>query len=604
MKLHWLVTFVCAGVAAAAEPPARAELPDYLRLTVAEEPGEMPGRVIDPDGRPIAGAVVRLRCHGLGADKPDLASAVTDADGRFVLDRKFRLTTTQNLIWAYLLVAHPDWALAAEMVSRVPDELAVQLERGGEATVHLRSPDATTAGARMIPLRQGAVSLPADLRESLTVTADADGRCVLRHVPTRGLTYQVDDRRFVRETLDVSFDHRSVARLSRQNRVLAPADSDGALSIDLEPGSSIRTRVVIGATGEPVEDVRVSADAIGDTRGGGSAYSDADGRVEIWQLAAGNYNLLVHLDEAMRDEWTAAAVRDVVVPYRATAATVPIRLTRGAVVHGRVTAPEGQTLPALMDVAVHGPSRPSEGATDSRPIDAEGRFTFRVPPGLNFFYIRDETFRQQPVPDPREIDLVEGEEVELEFVLGANPPLRGAVLAADGEPVADARLLIVRPGRSVGLGGWTDAEGNFELETRLFHQDFELWAFHGTAGSLAPVRHRPGEDEPLELVLGPGLSAAAEGIILWPDQRPAARLSLTVQCLVDARWQQIGNGRTNRTGQFRVDCPPVGPLFRIIAREAQVSRATHYITQPFRARPGEVVELPIWTLTDESEWVR
>lgn len=602
MKLHWLVTFLCAGLVAAAEPPVRAELPDFLRLRVSEVPGEMPGRVTDPDGRPIAGATVRLRSWGLGADAPDLANAVSDADGRFVLDRRFG--PVESTVWATLVVHHPGWAFAVQSVNQIPDEFAVQLEPGGEATVHLRAAESPTEGARIVPLRQSSVTLPADLCESLAVTADADGRCVFRHWPTRGATIRVDDQRFVRYTCDLSFDRRGVARLSRQSRLIASAEDEGGLRIDLEHGASIGTRVVIGETGQPVEGVRVSANAVGETPGGGSADSDADGRVEIRQLAAGNYDVQVRLDESMREEWTAAAMRDVVVPHGSTRVIVPIELIRGAVVHGRVTAPEGQTLPALMDVVVQGIAGPSSGATDHRRIDPAGQFTVRVPPGLTCFYIRDETFRQQPVPDPREVDLVEGQEVELEFVLGANPPVRGTVVGPDGEPVADARLLLVRPDRSIGMGSWTNEQGEFELGSSQYQRDFELWAFHGTDGSVDPVRHRPGDDAQLELVLQAGVSAAAEGIILWPDQRPAARLSLVVQCLVNGRWQQIGNGRTDRSGQYRIDCPPVGPLFRVIARESQVSRATFYATQPFRATPGEVVELPIWTLTEESEWVR
>lgn len=607
MKLHWLVTLLCAGLAAAAEPPARAELPDRLRQWVSEVPGEMPGRVTDPDGRPIAGATVRLRGQGLGADAPDLANAVSDADGRFVLDRRFRLTVPENRIWAHLLVYHPDWALWVRVVHQVPPEFAVTVEPGREVTLRLRA-DRSPVGARVVPIRSDLVGLPKDLQDALAVVADEAGRCSFAHWPSGGLSIQLEDRRFARwsPALGLAVDGQGVATITRNRGVLDREDDDDGLVLELEPGASVRTQVVSGETGQPVAGVRVFAQGVGDHHGFGEAVTDADGRAEILQLSAGTYNLLVDLDEEMQAEWTAAAWPNLPLRRGEILALSPFRLVRGAVVRGRVTAPEGRALPALMDVCVYGPSRPRSGAaTDSRLIDEEGRFSFRVPPGLNYLYIRDETGEGQPVPDPIEVELVEGEQIELEFALGANPPLRGLVLAPDGAPAAGAQLLLVSQGNSVSLAGRTNDEGEFELSSRYFNQRFELWAHRGSAGTVEPVRYRPGDDPVFELVMEPNAAAMVEGLAFWPDQQPAGRCQLILDGLIDGVWTQVGNGTVGRNGQYWMTCPPIATAFRVSVHDFQLAgRMREWRSQPFRATPGEVVELPIWTLTEESEWVR
>jgi len=111
--------------------------------------------------------------------------------------------------------------------------------------------------------------------------------------------------------------------------------------------------------------------------------------------------------------------------------------------------------------------------------DADGSFSFRVPPGRQHVYFQDfvpDGYLRPPV-EGREPEVAEGgrAEVTIELPRDPNPPLAGRVLAADGRPVT---------------GAWVTAEGPRESEKVAKTSESGRFKFAAVApGSRVRVRY-------------------------------------------------------------------------------------------------------------------
>jgi len=124
--------------------------------------------------------------------------------------------------------------------------------------------------------------------------------------------------------------------------------------------------------------------------------------------------------------------------------------------------------------------------------DAEGRFQMaNVIPGSYRFYVEAEGYQYDP---ERRVQIpAEGEPEELVIELERGTPVRGQVLQADGQPLADAT---VRVGQ---LERRTDVQGRFEFESVLWGDEVSVEA-EGLAPATRAIRLE-GADHPVELTL-------------------------------------------------------------------------------------------------------
>jgi RNA polymerase sigma factor (sigma-70 family) len=161
----------------------------------------------------------------------------------------------------------------------------------------------------------------------------------------------------------------------------------------LEPAGGITGTITDAATGEAVAGAQLGAQLMEHNDkmfngAWGEAVSDARGRFTMGGLQPGVYNLLFQRVPG-RERAAASAVEAVRVRANEDAPAdlkvIEGRPLRGIVIDAKTDRPAPE-----MQVGCYGPAHPRSGAAvESRKTDAEGRFTFFVPPGEQYVYVMD-----------------------------------------------------------------------------------------------------------------------------------------------------------------------------------------------------------------------
>jgi RNA polymerase sigma factor (sigma-70 family) len=115
-------------------PAAPAAVPDRARAVEPAEPGETigyQGRVLDPDGKPFAGAAVYLVSYDLKHSENPPIRATSDADGRFRFDvpKSDFDTSLEDRLWSYgtILARAPGLAFGLANADATSKELTLRL---------------------------------------------------------------------------------------------------------------------------------------------------------------------------------------------------------------------------------------------------------------------------------------------------------------------------------------------------------------------------------------------------------------------------------------------------------------------------------------------
>jgi len=352
--------------------PAQAERPKAKLSPVH-------ARVVDPQGKPVAGVEVVLFQLTEPAFKMN-----TDHDGRVVLDQ------------------------------RRADDWFSLMARGSNAV-------AGVTHYPPIPLKGGTAEEPlvltlTPLDHKVTGSiVDPQGRPIAGvRVVGRGLNLEesnffVSRRQLEQEGYPLG---SSVTDAEGRYTLTLPARTDAVLSalhprwvspwivvpfeaevmdpITLQPAGGITGRVGDTTTGAPVAGARLHAqllDSPNETFGdGGESISDAQGKFTIDSLEAGVYNLCLSYVPG-RTQATARALVGVRV-RSGEAAPGDLQVFDGIPLQGVVIDPTtSQPIPDAF-VCCHGPAHPRPGTSiDVRHSDERGQFTFFVPPGEHLVYL-------------------------------------------------------------------------------------------------------------------------------------------------------------------------------------------------------------------------
>lgn len=117
--------------------------------------------------------------------------------------------------------------------------------------------------------------------------------------------------------------------------------------------------------------------------------------------------------------------------------SVAFVLTKPAAIAGRVLTPDGQpvtfTNGSLIFVAT---ANQNDGSSNSRSLDAAGRFLIRVEPGLNWVRLFVQGNASYFPPPPRAVQVNGNLRVELGDIHLAGPQVTAKLIRANGEPVA------------------------------------------------------------------------------------------------------------------------------------------------------------------------
>ncbi|SIN70411.1 RNA polymerase sigma factor, sigma-70 family [Singulisphaera sp. GP187] len=370
-------------------PVANPDDVSLARMTVA-------GRVLDPDGKPVRGAVVDLvarpRAPWVGASEDVapftlLSQGQSDADGQYRLDAP--RTASTRVFEVIALAAVPGYGLGWAELNPDAEQPSADLKLPPEQTVRVRLVDVSGAPARGVEVRvlglgrpddQGhykGVTLWANAPKGLrtwpqSVATDDNGRITLHGIGRSvGLNLGVRDLRFAQQDLQIAPDSGAAGKET---------------TLALEPAKIIEGRVLAADTGQPIPNAIVSASAQvmnEQTRGSITTKfrADAKGRFTINPITSTSYTLgafptggepyLIQQDEL---KWTKGTIK----------ATHDIKVRRGVLIRGKATE-VGTTRPLPASSIQFIPTSGGDNVISGWPAivasTADGSFQIAVPPG-------------------------------------------------------------------------------------------------------------------------------------------------------------------------------------------------------------------------------
>lgn len=537
-----------------------ASLPFPTRTPGAGDPGSdtvhltraasVAGVVVDPQGRPVAGAVLSAVAQEPTAEPFASMPAGAVAGPANVGPAGEGLGVTRGRVpplplgaqAASTAGADPEGAVSSadgrfELVDLSPGSYRVYARRAGFGPV-ASQPTALAAGARGGPLR---LQLPAAGTLSVQVL-DAGGHGA-EGMP---IQLQAEAEAGPRVAVTDAGGRASFEDVSGACQVSVWPPGSGVVTGTERVGDGDSTRLVLRLpdTGhrlsgrvfdpldQPVAGARVAAHRVDGRSQGGlvQAWTGADGTFELTGLPAPPYALRVdHPDFA-----------EARLSTDTTDAPLRVSLLEGRAVHGRLIEAGSEAALSDVQVVLQDGDRTWLASSD------RGRFEFlNIAPGQYVLSTRSDQHADLQLPwqvlgDGRP-------QPELELSLVRYGAIRGEVVDRLGRPVAGARVTAVQV--ETTATATSDGAGSFEL-TGLWPGPAELRAEHAGAGLAAAdqaVEVRAGETTPGLVLRLPevdrsrtaeapaALAASADGRAETADEAPAARIFTLPP--IELRWQ-------------------------------------------------------------------
>ncbi len=458
--------------ASTAPKPDDAQGPALGRMFVV-------GRVLDPDGKPVAGATTMVysslkwpgRGDHLAAMWPSpIGEAQSNGAGRFLLDAP-RVSSSKHEVFGIVAIAPgygAGWATldpdAAEPVAEItlrPEQViqgrlfdvqgrpvrGVKVSVETMRTIPHGSLDATlqqTDGPYFLPDQPGKLAAwppPA--------TTNEDGRFTI-HGAGRGvqLGVLIDDWRFARLLVEIDTD--------------GSADTKN-VTMAVEPARVFTGRVTFADTGEPAPHARVEMETQRDGSSGwaGDFETDGQGRFRANPGAALHYSVTAfapddapYLSVSKDLEWEKGALEQ----------SVNLALPRGVLVHGKVIEEgSGKPIAGARISYISSPNRDQRlGASNGRAATGQdGSFQLGVMPCPGYLtvlgpgeeYVLHEIGRRMALAGqpggPRfyahafhKLELKRGSaSQEVKVGLQPSSSVFGQIVGPDGRPVKDAAII-------------------------------------------------------------------------------------------------------------------------------------------------------------------
>jgi protocatechuate 3,4-dioxygenase beta subunit/thiol-disulfide isomerase/thioredoxin len=556
------------------------------------------GRVVDEEGKPIAGARIRVTqaytpkpAHNNGRTSYDtwlaagIAMATTDAEGGWGIDNVPNHLETKLELTAY----HPDY---------ISDDIWGQSQRAAGITTAL-----LRAGTATLTLKRGLV-----VRGRVTDSAGKPVRNVL--------VVQGDNPRYTSTPSEFPADSEGRYRLPALPAqpvtltVIAPGWAPQLRRVTLKPGlppqdfrlekgKPIRLRVSDGA-GKPISGAWVG---VAQWRGARSLSNNGHPEVRGTRISDevrpdGTWEWAWAPDDAVKLAVSAPGMAPCEVEVVAGSPERTVTLQPEHRVSGRVfDAGTGKPVPNFTLVPVYVFRKDSVSAVRGNAVAGrDGRLSYlaeRTDIGLR---LRVEAAGYRSLDGP-EFRIGDDWSRTQHFRLQRSPPVAGTVLDADGCPAAKASVLLATPTQAAGL---TPARGDHESRTDAngrfaFPDPGEPWAVVvRTDAGFAHAEFPAGQYDAGTLRLRPwasvrgrfrdgGRPVAGATVMLYPIQVPDPE---------GPRIERHLQTETGPDGRFEFPRVPPGPVNVLVY-------LTPWRDEGFRSgprapldlRPGEKAEL-------------
>ena len=524
------------------ETPTRKEAPSK---TVARG-ATMQGRVLSPDGEPVAGAKVYALAH-LDAD-PILGSSVTDAQGKYrLLCRTDPAAAQWNRPDAETLIASDSKGnLTITKVEKFQAQYPLRLIRPGNHTAIFRD-----AQGKPIPnlavyaktFHHNAIAIPLDTLKRMGLPTgegktDAQGRIITQGFPTTEYVgLRASDPRYViyRTTFD---------QVNGENRLYYTMFLSAAISGKVTPLPGM------SKAGIPVE--AAGNARLGDFMAGGEAQTDANGNYRLRGLLPGKYTLQFG---RLRSDYARQTKSNILTKAGSETANVNVTLTPGALIQGKAHSENGDPLPDVTVAAFAGDSQ--DAVTEYRKTDAQGQYQMRVPPGRIELKIIGifPPFPPQP-PTDRVLNVREGQTQTEDFAIagGKREKVSGILLDSEGKPISYAEVTPVAPTADQEGDFWlsvqqTSAKGHFQVLGQL-RSGAKIKLIVRKGDFSGEVTTTTGEDQTLRIAMKYLPLATVKGRVMDANGRPVAATIEALQQISDKYSSGSGRIKADRQGRF------------------------------------------------------
>ena len=472
-----------AGDAAAPPPlPAGGGLrrtPDRAAATPAPkvEPkhpagaARVVGRIVDPEGRPVAGAIVGLANAG-----PGDPTAVTDADGRFALDGPPGATA--------VVVSKEGFADETVTMEALAAGGRVALRKSWviSGTVREQGTDAPIAS---VPVMASPATSPGS-RTSALAMSGADGAFTLT-VPAAGV-YVLD------VNTNAVFGEPMPGDDFMRARLEAVAAGARDVRVKLERGRAIEGEIVDDAGQRVARPLTI--DAVGRNPAGDADYTTRklvrsnDGVLRVAGLRPGRYDVWIRPDAEAKDADGAAVSATVVRDVAAGTAGLVVRLVRGYMLVGRLVDAEGAAVIATGNVYAYPAGEMAKSHAVSAEVPLDG--TFRVGPlddGLRYDLLATGFAGHR---EARALSVAPRDAGGVTIILPKGARIRGRIQTVEGKPVpAGVPIGVIMEGaepREPGtrLFTYSGADSTFVADG-LADGPFTVQAGGGRSGYLGAV---------------------------------------------------------------------------------------------------------------------
>jgi protocatechuate 3,4-dioxygenase beta subunit len=628
---------------------------------------DLRGRVVDPDGKPVRGASVRLADFSAfrefhGTSEP---MATTDASGTFtlamprvILERSARNET--GMMPPRLVASAPGFGPGVV-------ELGDQLSETHDVTLRLARDDVPIEG-RIVDLQGKPIAgvkveisgLYGNRRGDLNQWLNAirtDPRAFVEvedsseSVPYRDMRTTGADGRFRFEGL--GRDRMVTFRISSPTIVLADAI---AMTKDFPPIRIFEKdligpepiiiyghrfdfvaapcRPVVGVvrdrdTGQPLVGVHVGGAAVLDREVGygGSlepqnrSVTDRDGRYHLTGMpTAAKYRLLVSPGDGQ--PYPAAAFVESASGVGLAPATIDLRIKRGLLIRGRITDKvTGAPIIAGVEALAHSDNPHVDeypGFRDSIPpraaSTADGRFAIAVIPGPGILAVADNSYRYRRGVGSDQIPLSEPDKSLPTLPSRESPHRFNLVVPFDAKTSTTPLDLQLDPGRSRSVKV-VDADGKPVSGCFVYAQTpFESWSRHALdlanfeviALDASKTRHvlvfhegrKLGGDAVIDgqrtdpVIIVVRRCAVVSGRIVDGEGRPRTDIDLINYGFFPARPNEgvfRGDCAVDRNGRFRIELVP-GVSYSAMAENMEVG-GIGPVFERLKLAPGELKDL-------------
>ena len=360
------------------------------------------------------------------------------------------------------------------------------------------------------------------------------------------------------EPLDFSFRRSGFVNASAKGITLPRSEP---VEVTMEPASNI-SGMVLDPAGEPIPGAQVSLERAETIEMGGnvmmammmeSTSSDAEGRFLFEDESPGKVSL-----SAVAGGFQKGKLKDIEVPKGKDLEGVELKLPIGAVLTGRVFAPDGRPLIGARVSKVSGESSPMR-MLSGNPTDGNGLYRLE---GLEPGNVSVEAMHDDYPRTVKDIELEEGPNgLDLYFEGGVE--VSGRIVSTSGEPVPDAVARLSAAGRMWG-GPQTlsKSDGTFTMPG-VQDGDYRLWVeaegFAAYTGEQS-VSVAGQAVQNLEVQLDAG--AVLTGRIIGLDPKEFTEVSVRAE---GAGFRGFDEGsNVDREGNYRVE--HVGPgSYQVIA---------------------------------------